>query len=159
MKLLTFKNLQFRQFNGGNNKEAAIVTHGGYTPRRGPVRTGSGKSTVPSGITLNFYAPADTVCVGTQAFWKVSTGTCNNPVVETCTSSNPPTENYSLTHDDKVDSWTFNDSWTIDLITVSSNKAHLNDIWDGLSSLSLNYTVIHCFCCRINKLTYSDEIK
>lgn len=145
------------RFNNNSNTEAAVITHGGYTPYSGFISSGSGKTTVPNGITVNLYAPADTVCVGTNAYWKVSTGVCSNPVAETL---NPMdiTENYSLTHDEKLDSWNFDDKWKIDIILVKKNKAHLKDVWKLIKTHKLPYHTLHCFFCRINKASYSDEV-
>ena len=157
MRTLLHENIEIRQLNNSNTK-VAIVTHGGYTPRRGAIQTGSGKSYVPQGVSLHFYAPTDTVCIGTASYWLVSTGHCTNPIVETVSSANSPTENYSLTHDDKVASWNWNDEWECDVITVSKDKAHLNDVWEAFEKFRLNYVDVHCFFCRINKLTYTDAI-
>ena len=157
MLRVDYGNLRLLRFNNNANTEAAIITHGGYTPAGGSFRTGSGKATIPTGLTLELYAPADTVCIGTAAYWKVSTGTCTNQPAETL-PANSITENYSLTHDEKMDSWNFNDNWQIDIFMVSKKKAHLNDILKIIEDKKLPYTTLHAFFCRVNKSTWTGNI-
>lgn len=157
MQRIDFGNLRVLRFNDNSNTEAAIITHGGYTPASGCFRTGSGVTSVPTGITLELYAPADTVCIGTAGYWKVSTGKCTNDPSETL-NAHDPTENYSLTHDEKMDSWNFDDSWKMDIFMVTRKKAHLNDIWKFIESNGLPYTKLHAFFCRINKATWTGNI-
>ncbi len=157
METIDYRNLQLKRFNSKANTEAAIITHGGYTPAKGIFHKGSGTTHIPIGITVEMYAPADTVCVGTNAYWKVSTGSCTNAPAETL-NQNDITENYSLEHDEKTDAWSFNDEWKMDIFLVTKKKAHLTDIWDFIRTHNLPYTKIHAFFCRVNKTTFAGNV-
>lgn len=146
----------------GNNFEAIISTHGGYTPKRGPLKKGSGKTQVPGDINRElkvlFYSPADTVCIGMAAQWMFQGFPSTQPVQET-SAINDIVENYSLTHFENSKNWVVPDTSKYDLIRVlEGKKIHLSDVWEVIRVNALHYHTIHFFACRINKLAYTDQI-
>jgi hypothetical protein len=146
-----FRNLRI-EHQGADKTEAVICAHGGYTPRRGLLR-GSGTSTVPGGVTLIFYTAPNAACIGTRAAWILN----GDPAPD----SMPPTpagtavENLSLTHHPAVIGYS---AALMDVIRVAPGdgiKAHMNDIWDARNAIAnCKWTTVHCFACRVNKLTF-----
>jgi hypothetical protein len=157
-----YGNVQFIQLSdAGPAAGAVIISHGGYTPRRGWIRTGSGTTTVPDGITLHFYTDHDVVVVGgaravdharTGVKWDAAVARAPEPGGSIVT-------NYSLSPCD-------DQGWTegsipasdapghLDVIMIRRKKAHLSDVFAGIEHLGLPYTDIHSYHCRVNKTTF-----
>ena len=65
---MNIKNVIIKSINL-NAKKALLYSHGGYTPRRGFIRKGSGMVLVPEGVSLYFNSEANRPSVGTKAHW------------------------------------------------------------------------------------------
>jgi hypothetical protein len=154
MRTLDFGNLQIWIYAEGN-KEAVIATHGGYTPRRGFFRRGSGKSTIPANVELVFYTGADGY-LGGGAQWFMQ----GYPAKQAPIPAHGITENYSLTYDDKIVPKIYSDhGYDLIVIREEGAKAHLNDVWAALKAKNRQYSKIHCFFCRVNKLLANGKVE
>jgi hypothetical protein len=157
-----YGNVQFIQLSdAGPAAGAVIISHGGYTPRRGFIRTGSGTTTVPHGITVHFYTDHDAVAVGgARAVDHARNGVkWDAAVARAPEGPGSVIPNYSLSPCD-------DQGWTeaqipasdtvghLDVIMIWQRKAHLSDVFAGIASLGLPYTDIHSYHCRVNKLTF-----
>ena len=166
-------------------KEIVIATHGGYTPKRNLVQTGSGSTTVPAFVTqISFYSEANVVSVGNAVAQIAvdSVGQENARVrqyaaagltppgnpnyqgavlpdpVETSFSTNKII-NYSLTNNGKYNSIESEvEFYRMDVLRVrQGSKVHLEDIWAIFKKYNLKYDIVHFGACRINKLSQHQE--
>lgn len=133
-----------------NAESALILTHGGYTPKRNALQTGSGYVVIPKGITIEFNSEEHRPSIGTKASHLLA-GHPISPIE--IAPSGRLIHNYSLEHNPIFDRYQPNN--TYDLIRVTrGKKAHIKDIFNAITVLGMDYKVIKSFHCRINKLTY-----
>jgi hypothetical protein len=161
-------NIQINRIDG--NQELAIASHGGYTPPQWRIgdtylRSGSGVVSLPHDIhpefAIKFYTPHDKVCIGQGANELMMGWGTKQPICEVRTCGDIIV-NYSLSYHDLAQAWMFPDSddkkSPVDLLRIWKGKVHLSDVFDALRTFGVKYTTIHNFACRINKVTYTDEI-
>ena len=150
-KVLKWKNLRIHTFG---KDEVAIVAHGGYTPRRGSVQTGSGKSSAE--IPIVFYSHPNQAAINCAR--TLIEGTAPVKTFETSPKGSE-IENYSLKNDpDFEKAIGIINQPVMDFITIAgSGKAHMEEVWDAIRLFGLKYTKLHFVACRINKLTFDIE--
>ena len=150
-KILKWKNLRIHTFG---KDEVAIVAHGGYTPRRGSIRTGSGKSSAE--IPIIFYAHPNQAAINCGRTLIQGTGFVK--AFET-TPQGKEIENYSLRIDPDFEKGVGKIVQPLmDFITIAgSGKAHMDEVWEAIRLFGLKYTKLHFVACRVNKLTFDIE--
>jgi hypothetical protein len=148
--------MQFRSLKISNYSEKSfvgiIMAHGGYTPKRNFLQTGSGKIIIPKDITINFYTNHDNFSIGGRGV-NLYLPRQNNPpppIIETLIEG-MEIENYSLAHNSNFDRLDEQSNSHITLIRILPNsKAHLKDVFDFCKIHKIK--VLHYFACRVNKL-------
>jgi hypothetical protein len=144
-----FGNLRIYEFG---NDQVAVVAHGGYTPKRGCIRTGSGKAKAT--IPIVFYSAPDRAAVNDGPTLLQNGEGSKNPA--DTADVGQETENYSLTNDEDFEKGLNAGKYQnpmMDYITVApGKKAHLQDVLNAIKGKG--YTKLHFVACRINKLTF-----
>lgn len=150
-KVLNWKNLQIHTFG---KDEVAVVAHGGYTPRRDFIRTGSGKSSAE--IPIVFYSHPNQAAINCGRTLIEGTGIVKS--FETAPKGQE-IENYSLKNDPDFEKAVgIIVQPVMDFITIAgSGKAHMDEVWEAIRLFGLKYTKLHFVACRINKLTFDIE--
>ncbi|GHC75946.1 hypothetical protein GCM10010136_26370 [Limoniibacter endophyticus] len=133
-------------------REAILISHGGYTPRRDFFRRGSGLVVIPDGLTMEFASArcAETLVeTGIEDAARVLAGF---PYYTSETlKPGQHVDNYSLTYAAEGD--LFTPSSHCDVIKISAGpKAHLSDIFNVYRTLGCTWKTLHYFPCRANKL-------
>ncbi|WP_157637525.1 putative adhesin [Burkholderia ubonensis] len=148
--IISFKNIIIKSA-GSHAPNALLLSHGGYTPRRNVLQPGSGSVTVPAGVTILFNSGENEPSIGTKAMHLLQ----GYPVIPVDKKSpGVVIENYSLEYNELFDGCLPTEHF--DLVTISQKgKAHMSDVFDAIRMYHINYSSIHNFACRVNKLTFS----
>jgi hypothetical protein len=143
-------NIVVKSLNSGARK-VLLLSHGGYTPKRGFIRRGSGIVVVPMGLTLFFNSELDSPSIGTKAIHLLQ-GFPLTPVDTKLEGS--LINNYSLEYNALFERCLPTAGY--DLMTISPRgKTHMKDVFNYIRSSQKGYELVHVFACRINKLTYN----
>jgi hypothetical protein len=143
------QNVIIRSLNG-NAREAILFAHGGYTPSRYRLFSGSGHCTTPLETRIGFNALHNKGGIFTRGLHLLS-GTGHSVADDIHGGSR--IINYSLSYDNKAEEVEPNERY--DIIVISSNgKAHMSDIFDAMRQHNRHYTYLYSVACRFNKLTY-----
>lgn len=136
----------------GSSREAVVLCHGGYTPKRDFIRKGSGEFTLFVD-QLTFHSKHDTPAIGMQGLRFAQGQMCEG--YEETKKRGDVVTNYSLTADVKKYGNLDGMSFTRDVITIKEGiKVHLKDLLNELARHNMTYDNIHCFHCRIDKLHF-----
>jgi hypothetical protein len=152
-EIIRSKNLVFHIRDGRVNTEAVVASHGGYTPRRLLVFSGSGKITIPANLEVRFYTYHDLTCIGTRAAWGIDTanGIAHLPFES---ATNTIVTNYSLSHHEQTGTYPKENQARDAILVEDGAKAHLSDVLDVIAANNLPYTILHNFHCRVDKTTF-----
>lgn len=130
-----------------NAKKAVIFAHGGYTPPRYGILSGSGCTITPSETAIGFNARHDGVGIFTRALHLLYG---YEPSVNEEVRGGSEIINYSLMHDSKAEAVAPNEEY--DVVVISPNgKAHMSDIFSSMREHDCRYTYLYSVACRINK--------
>ncbi|WP_152430490.1 putative adhesin [Vibrio aquimaris] len=145
-----FKNVLIKS-KGNGSKKAVIFAHGGFTPKRGLFREGSGIITVPKSMTILFNSKEGSPSVGMRGIEMLEEGKVLQPI--DMVKGGEEMKNYSLSFNRKFETCEPTDDY--DIICISKNgKAHMSDVLEAMQKFGQNYETIHSFACRIDKATW-----
>lgn len=134
----------------GNAREAILLAHGGYTPSRYGLFSGSGHCTTPLETSISFNARPNKTGIFTRGLHLLSGA--GHSVAEGVRGGSKII-NYSLSYDSKAEDVEPNEKF--DIIVISPHgKAHMSDIFDAMRQHNRRYTYLYSVACRVNKLTY-----
>ncbi|WP_415869564.1 putative adhesin [Burkholderia ubonensis] len=148
--IASFRNIIIKSA-GSHAPNALLLSHGGYTPKRNVLQSGSGRVIIPEGVTMLFNSGEDAPSIGTKAIHLLR----GYPIIPVDKKSpGAVIENYSLEYNELFDRCLPTEHF--DLVIISQRgKAHMSDVFDGIRMHHINYSSIHSFACRVNKLTFS----
>ncbi|MGI9275432.1 MAG: putative adhesin [Endozoicomonas sp.] len=136
----------------GSGREAVVLCHGGYTPKRDIIRKGSGEFVLLT-EQVTFHSKHDTPAIGMHGL-RFAQGEMIEGYEEVKKRGEKVT-NYSLTADVRKYGDLDGMSFSRDVITIKEGiKVHLKDLLNELALHNMNYENIHCFHCRIDKLHF-----
>lgn len=154
MPVYKYKNVIIKSASSSAG-QAVLICHGGHTPARNRLMTGSGEVMVPHGLNVGFNTTEDNFSIGPRVLHFLQ-GYDYAPVE--MVRGGEIIKNYSLSCDEKYAG--LNPTLDKDVITISDKgKAHMSDVYEAIRIHSLMYTTLYSFACRVNKLTYTGSIQ